>query len=131
MTMKRFIGLSVIGMLMFVVFIGLSTVQAGNTEWEPFDERVTITVPVYDRSLAGYPAVDDNYWTQWIQTEFGDKWNIDVEFVAIPRSDVMTKYNLLIAAGDTPTILMEYDYPKVAQWANDGAMAVIDLEEFA
>lgn len=129
--MKRFIGLSVIGMLMFVVFIGLSTVQAGNTEWEPFDERVTITVPVYDRSLAGYPAVDDNYWTQWIQTEFGDKWNIDVEFVAIPRSDVMTKYNLLIAAGDTPTILMEYDYPKVAQWANDGAMAVIDLEEFA
>jgi putative aldouronate transport system substrate-binding protein len=51
--------------------------------------------------------------------------------VAIPRGDVMTKYSLLIAADDTPTILMEYDYPKVAQWANDGAMTTIDLEAFA
>lgn len=96
----------------------------------PFDKNVTITVPVYDRSKEGYPAVDDNYWTRWIQSEFGDKYNVTVKFVAIPRGDVMTKYSLLIAAGDTPTIMMEYDYPKVAQWANDGAMAVIDLEEF-
>lgn len=86
---------------------------------------------MYDRSKQGYPAVDDNYWTRWIQSEFGDKWNIDVEYVAIPRGDVMTKYNMLISAEDTPTIMMEYDYPKVAQWANDGAMQTIDLEKFA
>ncbi len=97
---------------------------------QPFESRVSITVPVYDRSKEGYPAVDDNYWTQWIQKEFGDKYNVDVKYVAIPRNDVMTKYSLLIAGGETPTILMEYDYPKVAQWANDGAMQEIDLEEF-
>ena len=96
----------------------------------PFENRVKITVPVYDRSKEGYPAVDDNYWTRWIQKEFGEKYNVDVQYVAIPRGDVMTKYSLLIAGGETPTILMEYDYPKVAQWANDGAMAEIDLEEF-
>lgn len=99
--------------------------------FKPFPQRVRITVPVYDRSKEGYPPVDDNYWTRWVQSEFGDKYNIDVEYVAIPRNDVMTKYSMLIAAGDTPTILMEYDYPKVAQWANDGAMRVIDLDEFA
>lgn len=104
---------------------------AGIEGWEPFAERVHITVPVYDRSKEGYPAVDDNYWTQWVQSEFGDTWNIDVEYVAIPRGDVMTKYNLLIAADDTPTILMEYDYPKVAEWASSGAMQTIDLDEFA
>lgn len=98
---------------------------------EPFAERVKITVPVYDRSKEGYPAVDDNYWTRWVQAEFGEKYNVDVEYVAIPRSDVMVAYSLLIAGGDTPTIMMEYDYPKVAQWANDGAMQVIDLDEFA
>jgi putative aldouronate transport system substrate-binding protein len=38
---------------------------------------------------------------------------------------------MLIAAGDTPTIMMEYDYPKVAQWANDGAMTELDLDAFA
>ncbi len=99
-------------------------------DWEPFAKRVTITVPVYDRGKAGYPAVDDNYWTQWIQKEFGDKYNIDVQYVAIPRGDVMTKYALLIAGEETPTIMMEYDYPKVAQWASEGAMQVIDLEAF-
>lgn len=103
----------------------------GMDSWEAFDDKVTITVPVYDRSKDGYPAVDDNYWTDWVQTEFGDKYNIDVQYVAIPRSDVMTKYALLISADQTPTILMEYDFPKVAQWANDGAMAEIDLDEFA
>lgn len=104
---------------------------AGMEGWQPFGSKVTITVPVYDRSKEGYPAVDNNYWTKWVQENFGDKWNVDVKYVAIPRSDVMTKYSLLIAAGDTPTILMEYDYPKVTQWANDGAMAVINLDEFA
>lgn len=98
---------------------------------EPFAERVKITVPVYDRTKEGYPPVDDNYWTKWVQKEFGDKYNIDVEYVAIPRNDQMTTYALLIAAGDTPTIMMEYDYPKVAQWASEGAMQEINLEEFA
>ena len=103
----------------------------GTIAAEPFAENVKITVPVYDRSKEGYPPVDDNYWTQWVQSEFGDKYNVTVEYVAIPRGDVMTKYSLLIAAGETPTILMEYDYPKVAQWASDGAMQVIDLDAFA
>lgn len=104
---------------------------AGMEGWEPFAENVTITVPVYDRGKDGYPAVDDNYWTDYVQKEFGDKYNITVQYVAIPRGDVMTKYSMLIAAQDTPTILMEYDYPKVTQWANDGAMTTIDLDAFA
>lgn len=107
-----------------------SSGAAGMEGWEAFSENVTITVPVYDRGKEGYPAVDDNFWTKWIQSEFGDKYNITVKYVAIPRNDVMTKYSMLIAAKDTPTILMEYDYPKVTQWANDGAMQTIDLDEF-
>lgn len=108
-----------------------TTAVPGIEGFTPFAETVEITVPVYDRSKEGYPAVDNNYWTKWVQENFGDKYNIKVNYVAIPRNDVMTKYSLLIAAGDTPTILMEYDYPKVAQWANDGAMATIDLYAFA
>lgn len=135
--MKRILSLALalimaLGMLSFAS--AESAVPTANptlpADWEPFAEKVTITVPVYDRSKEGYPAVDDNYWTKWVQSQFGDKWNIEVKYVAIPRGDVMTKYNLLIAAEDTPTIMMEYDYPKVAQWASDGAMQPIDLEAF-
>lgn len=104
---------------------------AGMKGWKAFTNKVTITIPVYDRSQQGAAPVDNNYWTQWIQKNFGDKWNIDVKYVAIPRGDVMTKYNLLITAGQSPTVLMEYDYPKVSQWANDGALQEINLKDFA
>ena len=129
--MKKLVSL-LLTLVMLLSLAALATAEeTGMAAWKPFEERVKITVPVYDRSKVGYPAVDNNYWTQWIQKEFGDKYNIDVQYVAIPRGDVMTKYSMLIAAGETPTIMMEYDYPKVAQWANDGAMTEISLEDFA
>lgn len=131
--MKRMLSMLMALVMVLSMFAATATAEDESwvpETWEPFAETVRITVPVYDRSKAGYPPVDDNYWTKYIQTEFGDKWNIDVDYVAIPRNDVMTKYSLLIAAEDTPTILMEYDYPKVAQWATDGAMQTIDLDAF-
>ncbi|NLO86028.1 MAG: extracellular solute-binding protein [Clostridiales bacterium] len=130
---KRLISLAIVLVLCLALVPAQAESELNTTlpaDWAAFEERVTITVPVYDRSKEGYPAVDDNYWTKYIQSEFGDKWNIDVQYVAIPRNDVMTKYNLLIAGEETPTIMMEYDYPKVAEWADSGAMQVIDLEAF-
>ena len=100
-------------------------------DWEPFAENVTITIPVYDRGQEGVPNVESNYWTGWIQENFGDKYNITVQYVAIPRTDVMTKYAMLAAADTLPTVLMEYDYPKVTQWANDGYLTTFDMDAFA
>ena len=91
--------------MLLALCLVLGIAAAANAEvpadWAPFAERVKITVPVYDRSKAGYPAVDDNYWTQWIQKEFGDKYNIDVQYVAIPRGDV----NILEEGADGESIM--------------------------
>ena len=103
----------------------------GMDSWEPFAENVTLQVPVYDRGVEGVPDVVDNYWTQWIQENFGDQWNITVEFVPITRNDVMTDYALLASSGTLPTMLTEFDFPKLAQWANDGYLTPIDMNEFA
>lgn len=100
-------------------------------EWEPFAENVTLQIPVYDRGEAGVPNVKDNYWTHWVQDNFGTPYNITVEYVPITRTDVMTSYSLLASSTTLPTMLMEYDYPKVAQWANDGYLTTFDMEEFA
>ena len=105
--------------------------EAAAPAWEPFAENVSITIPVYDRGQAGVPDVENNYWTKWIQENFGDKYNITVNYVAIPRTDVMTKYSMLAAADDLPTVLMEYDYPKVTQWASDGYLTTFNMEDFA
>ena len=94
--------------------------EAQATTWEPFEENVTLRVPVYDRGVEGVPDVTNNYWTQWIQENFGDVYNVTVEYVPITRTDVMTSYALLAADQNLPTILMEYDYPKLSTWANDG-----------
>lgn len=105
--------------------------EAGMEGWEPFAQNVKLMVPVYDRAKEGYPPVEDNYWTKWVQAEFGDKWNVTVEYVPIPRWEQMATYSMLIAGKITPTIMMEYDYPKVAEWASTGAMATINLDDFA
>ncbi|MCI8925391.1 MAG: sugar ABC transporter substrate-binding protein [Lachnospiraceae bacterium] len=104
---------------------------SGIDSWEAFGSNVTLKVAVYDRGVEGVPTVDDNYWTKWVQENFGDKYNITVQYVPITRTDVMTDYALLAAADDLPTILMEYDYPKVAQWANDGYLTTYSLDDFA
>ena len=67
---------------------------AGMEGWTAFENTVTLQIPVYDRgsSSNGVADVVDNYWTNWIQENFGDVYNIDVQFVAITRSDVMTDY---------------------------------------
>ncbi|MBR3740070.1 MAG: sugar ABC transporter substrate-binding protein [Clostridia bacterium] len=126
--MKKILALALAAIMLLSI---ASFAAAEDPAWEPFAENVSITIPVYDRGQAGVPNVEENYWTKWIQENFGDKYNITVNYVAIPRSDVMTKYSMLAAAEDLPTILMEYDYPKVTQWAADGYLTTFDMDEFA
>ncbi len=104
---------------------------AGIAGYKAFKNQVTIDIPVYDRGKEGVPDVSNNYWTKWINENFGKTYNVQVNFVPITRSDVLTSYSLLAAAGKLPTILMEYDYPKQAQWAEDGYLAEYDLDVFA
>jgi putative aldouronate transport system substrate-binding protein len=105
---------------------------AGMEGWEPFADTVTIQIPVYDRGDAGNGCsdVENNYWTNWVQENFGDAYNIKVEYVGITRSDVMTDYAMLAAGQDLPTICMEYDYDKLATWQADGYLQPYDVETF-
>jgi len=109
---------------------GTSDSGGGKKESGKSGDKVTLKVPVYDRGVEGVPNVTDNYWTKYVQENFGDPNDITVEYVAINRQDVMTDYSLLASSKDLPTILMEYDYPKVSQWANEGYLATFDMDDF-
>jgi putative aldouronate transport system substrate-binding protein len=97
---------------------------------EAFANPVTIKIPVFDRARDDVPDVSDNYYTRWVNEHFGKNLNVTVEFVPITRADTMTSYNMLLSGGDWPTLFMEYDWPKVTQWAADGALAEIDMDAF-
>lgn len=91
-----------------------------------YDEQVEIKIPVYDRGMQGQADVDNNYWTQYVQENFGDEYNIKVTYVAIPRKEDVTKFNELLAAGEQPDIIFSYDYPTVMSYYSRGAFQPID-----
>ena len=105
--------------------------EPGIAGWEPFAEKVELEVAVYNRDNPDWANPQDNYWTQYVQKNFGDAYNINVTYVPIPRGAVLENYALLAADQDLPTILMEYDFPKQAKWAADGYLQTFDLNEFA
>ena len=96
----------------------------------PFDSKVTLQIGTFDRARDDAPPIPENYWTDWVQEYFGDNLNINVEYVAIDRFNTMTAYNLLFAAQTPPTILMEYDFDKVTEWWDEGALREIDRAQF-
>lgn len=128
--MKRIVTLILALALTLSVFSFAAAEEAtGMAAWKPFEQTVTLQIPVYERGTSPVP-VTDNYWIDWIQQNFGDKYNIKVQFIPITRSAVETDYDLLASRKALPTILMEYDYPKLSRWANEGYLAPIDLEYF-
>ncbi len=129
--MKRIVSLLLVLMLTLSMVSFTATAEeeaTGMAAWKPFENTVTLQIPIYDR---GYKlSVQENYWVDWIQENFGDKYNIDVQFIPITRSAVEADYDLLASRDALPTIMMEYDYPKVSRWANDGYLVPIDLDYF-
>lgn len=107
-----------------------SSGAAGMEGWTAFADNVTLKIPVYDRAQTGIADVQENYYTRWIQENFGDKYNITVQYIPIGRGQVMTDYALLGSSQNLPTILMEYDYDKLATWSEDGYLQTYDLDAF-
>lgn len=95
-----------------------------------FPERVTIQVPVYERGWEGWNPTD-SYWTKYIQENFGEKYNVNVEFVSIGRSTEVVDFKQLLAAGTAPDIIFHYDYPNILDYYAEGAYQTLDTEEIA
>jgi putative aldouronate transport system substrate-binding protein len=90
---------------------GSSQPSTTNSGGDKPAKRVTLKVEVFDRGNA--PAgktITDNYLTNYVQKNFGDPNNIDVEFVPVPRSEEVEKLNVLMASGtNVPDIVFTYD----------------------
>lgn len=89
------------------------------------EETVTITVEAFDRG--NYPeelgTVTDNKWTRMVHDKLLEEFNIDLQYVAIPRSDEVTKIQALMAADSEPDIFYTYDQNQMIQWADAEALA--------
>ena len=70
------------------------------------EERPKITVTIYDRGKvpASEGTIEENRWTRWIN----ENGPVDVEFVAIPRTNSGDKLYVLFASGTAPDLVFEY-----------------------
>ncbi len=97
---------------------------SSNSGGEKPAKRVTLKVEVFDRGNA--PAgqtITDNYLTKYVQENFGDPNNIDVEFVPVPRSEEVAKLNVLMASGtNVPDIVFSYDPNVFNRYAEQGGL---------
>lgn len=83
-------------------------------------DNVTLTVEVFDRSNAPEGStVIDNKWVDYINEQMG-KVGINVEFVAVPRSEEVSKVQTMMSSGTGADIMLCYTTSVVEGFYNDG-----------
>ena len=90
-----------------------------------FVETRHISVELYDRNVDGGTEAGNNAWTQWIQQQMLDRYNVEVEFVTVSRWQEADDINNLLAAQTAPDICYTYNYGAIQAYAEMGG--VIDL----
>ena len=87
-------------------------------------ERTKVTVAIYERgnTTAEYGTVTDNYWTRWVQENFGDPNNIDVEYVPFSRAESDSILNTWMAGGSAPDIIFSYSSTMIMDYGKDGGL---------
>ena len=88
------------------------------------EENIKLTVMMYDRgnTTATYGSACDNFWTRWIQSEFGDPNGITVEYVPVPRTGDGEKVNTMMAGGTAPDIIFGYASSTFMDYGKDGGL---------
>ena len=121
--MKKYLALALTLALTLTMFV----VPAMAEE----DNRPTISVAILDRSAvpADQGTYEDNWATRWIN----ENSPVKVEFVACPRGSTYANYNLWMAAGEAPDVIMEFQPEYVEEWANAGLLIELSdvLDEYA
>ena len=79
---------------------GYLPAQSSTEEENLYGEEVTIRVMVWDRGDAAIGTnAENNALTDWIKQQVSDLYNINVEYVSIPRVESDDKLNIMMSAG--------------------------------
>lgn len=123
----------VLSMLLSMMLLGACG-STGTTGDEPGGSAATpeqagdgpkqeISVSMFDRGKVPTEegTYENNRWTKWIN----ENSPVTVNWVPVTRSQAQAKLNALIAAGEAPDLIWEYDRNYISQLANQGAIQPI------
>ncbi|MBQ8161449.1 MAG: extracellular solute-binding protein [Clostridia bacterium] len=93
-----------------------------------YGQQIELKVPIYQRSGIKDP-IEDNYWTHWVQENFGDKYNIKVTYIPISRTDEVNDFTLKMGSKETaPDMIFHYDNPQLLAYIDQEFVQPIDEE---
>ncbi len=88
-----------------------------------FGDEVIIRVMVWDRgNAAPGTTTENNTLTQYIKDQVKEKFNINVEYVSVPRSGSDDTLNIMMTGGQAPDIVFTYDQALYYNYASSGAL---------
>lgn len=84
----------------------------------------TITVSVFDRGNvpASEGTYENNRWTKFINENSG----VNVKWVPIPRNEAKQKFSMLVAAGEAPDLICDYDASLFSAFIKQGVLQSVD-----
>ncbi|PYI53516.1 extracellular solute-binding protein [Paenibacillus flagellatus] len=83
-----------------------------------------ISISMFDRGqvAAEEGTYENNRWTKWIN----ENAPVKVKIVPVPRNQAQQQLNTLIASGEAPELIWEYDRTFISKLAAQGAIQPID-----
>ena len=124
--MKRKIGLLLAAVMIVSSLLSGCATESASTN----GERTTLRVEIFERGDVpeGAGSITDNAMTKWVQETFGDPNNINIEYVAVPRSSEASQLNIFMAAGEAPDIIFTYSYQNMYEFYAQGGL--LDLTPY-
>jgi streptogramin lyase len=96
-----------------------------------YGEQIELKVPIYQRNGIKDP-IEDNWWTHWVQENFGDKYNIKVTYIPISRTDEVTDFTNKMGSKDTaPDMIFHYDNPQLLAYIDQEFVQEIGVSGMA
>lgn len=126
--MKRFLAILLAAALLCTM--GILPAFAAEDDFVDgrFTTTHTITVEIFDRGNDGGSDPTNNVFTQYIQEQMLEKYNVQVVYQKVPRWTEVDEINNLLAAGDAPDVCVTYSYPTIQTYAGMGG--VLDMNPY-
>ncbi|WP_438444101.1 extracellular solute-binding protein [Gorillibacterium sp. sgz5001074] len=86
-----------------------------------------LKVEIWDRGNAPQGmTITNSFLTNFVKENFGKPNNINVEFVPVPRSEEVSKLNILMASNtEVPDIVITYDAATFNKYASQGGLTEV------
>ena len=113
-----------IGFLLILMLVATGFSGCNQKVGQELTTTKELTISVYDRGQISSEEGDynNNRWTRWIKEQTG----INVKWIPIPRNDAKQKLSVLVATGEAPDIITEYDQSFIYSLYEQGVLLPLD-----